>query len=215
MLNRNSRFLVTTAAVIVLITASWWIWAHTSPTRQEQIALDPLSTKTTTGAVSTGLSPLPATNMATPALTSSDETKVTSAINDILTDTSLDTFASARALGALVQDSTLSETDRAEALAHMLNLSVDDETKLLLPLLNSTKLPDALATTILTDSLNRPLGWQADACLAVMARPTGKELHAWAREHLSFLTDEDHGDNVADWMLAVRNARAKWQANDQ
>jgi len=137
------------------------------------------------------------------------------AIDAILRDTSLDNIASARALGALVQDATLSQEARAEALAHMLNLSVNNEAALLLPLLKSPDLPDSLATTILTDALNRPLVWQADACLAIMARKTGKDLHTQASEHLAFLTDEDHGDDVNAWTLAVRTARAKWEAAGQ
>ena len=132
-------------------------------------------------------------------------------IDAILTDPALDNIGAARALGALVQDPALGAEARAEALAHMLNLSIDNETTLLLPLLKSPKLPDSLATVILDEALNRPLTWQADACLAVMARTTGKELHIQARDHLAFLTDEDHGDDVTAWMAAVRDARAKWE----
>lgn len=127
----------------------------------------------------------------------------------------MDNAESAKALGIIVQNMNLAVDIRESALDHMLNLSTDEETNLLLPLLNSDQLPDTLAQTILTDSLNRSLDWQADACLAIMARKTGKELHAWAREHLAFLTDENRGDDLNGWQSAVRSARARWKANNQ
>ena len=97
----------------------------------------------------------------------------------------------------------------------MLNLSAGNEATLLLPLLKSRDLPDSLASTILTDALNSPLAWQADACLAVIARKTGKDLHTQAGEHLAFLTGEEHGDDVNAWTIAVRDARAKWETTEQ
>ncbi len=86
---------------------------------------------------------------------------------------------------------------------------------MLLPLLKSPKLPNMLALTILTDALNSPPTWQVDACLAVMERPSGKELKTEAREHLAFLVDGDHGDDLNAWIVAARNMRSKWEASDK
>ena len=135
-------------------------------------------------------------------------------VGEILSDSSSDDLSAARALGVIVQDASVALADRAEALAHLLNLSANNEGTLLLPLIKSPKLPDAFATTILNDSLNRPLKWQADVCLAVMARPVGKALYTEAREHLAFLTDEDHGDDLKAWVRAAREAQLKWQEAD-
>jgi hypothetical protein len=127
----------------------------------------------------------------------------------------LDNLSAANALRSLVQDSTVKLEERAEALAHLLNLSVENETTLLLPLIQSPRLPEAFATTILNDSLNRPLKWQADVCLAIMTKQTGKALQTEAREHLAFLTDEDHGDDLKAWIIAARKAQTKWQETEQ
>jgi len=141
-----------------------------------------------------------------------DSVANTAPIDSILTNPDLDNLGAARALAGLVKDDTQSEKLRAEALTHLLNLSIDHEKELLLPLLASAKLPDDFAVTILNDALNRPLTWQAEANLTVLARTTGKELHEQARDHLAFLTDEQHGEDLAAWKKAVAAAQAKWQA---
>ena len=213
MSNRNSRFAVVCIVMVGGFTSLWCLfWPQTIKVSRSQIS--PTVHKKIE-------SPLPPPAIPTPTLATSNTTSTTINIPDhhtpltvdaILTNPALDTIAAARALGTLVQDPTLRSAARAEALAHMLNLSVNHETELLLPLLKSSKLPDSLASTILTDALNRPLAWQAEACLAVVARQAGKALQTQARDHLIFLTNEDHGDDVNAWTLTVRNARTKWEA---
>lgn len=142
-----------------------------------------------------------------------DSATDTAPIDSILTNPDLDNLGAARALAGLVKDDTQSEKLRAEALTHLLNLSIDHEKELLLPLLGSSKLPDDFAVTILNEALNRPLTWQAEACLTVMARTTGKALHEQALDHLAFLTDEQHGEDLGAWKKAVATAQAKWKAD--
>lgn len=142
-----------------------------------------------------------------------DSATDTAPIDSILTNPDLDNLGAARALAGLVKDDTQSEKLRAEALTHLLNLSIDHEKELLLPLLGSSKLPDDFAVTILNEALNRPLTWQAEACLTVMARTTGKALHEQALDHLAFLTDEQHGEDLGAWKMAVATAQAKWKAD--
>ncbi len=220
-MSRRNSLLLTSCLVIALLAGGLWFFrpaATQSPPDKVPPASSPKVIHPSVVKVALPLAPpdhVAASDPAGGTASSPRDASAAAAIDAILRDTSLDNVASARALGALVQDATLSQEARAEALAHMLNLSVNNESTLLLPLLKSPDLPDSLAGTILTDALNRPLVWQADACLAIMARKTGKELHTQASEHLAFLTDEDHGDDVNAWTLAVRTARAKWEAAGQ
>ena len=218
MSRRNSLLFTSCLAIAVLVGGLWFFRPATTQSPPDKVPPASASKIIHPPASQTALPPAPTAptpKADTVGATVSSPRESSAAIDAILRDTSLDNVASARALGALVQDATLSQEARAEALAHMLNLSVNNEATLLLPLLKSPDLPDSLAGTILTDALNRPLTWQADACLAIMARKTGKELHTQASKHLAFLTDEDHGDDVNAWTLAVRTARAKWEAAGQ
>ena len=216
MSSRNSRILISALAIIVIGGGVWLVW----PTSPETPPLPGLPTpiRTTAPAPTASIAVPPtrstlASAQAGPAASSPPSSQRISSptVDSILADQSLDNLGAARALSALVADTTLSLNDRAEALAHLLNLSVGNENTLLLPLLKSPNLPDSLGSTILTDALNSPITWQADACLAVAARKTGKELHTQAIDHLAFLTGEDHGDDVNAWTLAVRTARKKWE----
>ena len=214
MLSRNSRILLSCLA-IAIIAGGLWLVRPTSPKAQQAQPLPPGSVKSAPSSTSqTTTSRPPVSDQVMPATVSAPPPQRAAAplIDSILKDQSLDNLGAARALAELVQNPSLSLDGRSEALAHLLNLSVGNETTLLLPLLKSQDLPDPLASTILSDSLNSPLTWQADACLAVMARKAGKELHTQASDHLEFLTGEEHGDDVNAWTIAVRDTRAKWDA---
>jgi len=214
MLSRNSRITLSCVAIAVIAGGLWFFWPVSSK-KQPDPAPKTSSQKTAPHPSGQPVLPSKASIQAGTSVASIPDPQreaQSASIDSILRNQSLDNIGAARALGALVQDSSLGMDARAEALAHMLNLSVGNETALLLPLLQSPTLPDSLASTILSDALNSPLSWQADACLAVMARKTGKELHAQAGDHLAFLTGEDHGDDLNAWALAVHQAQAKWQA---
>ncbi len=216
MSRRNPRLLASSIAVVAAAGFVWYFWPaapRSQPAPAPRTALHQPDQTPPKPTVSPSVAVAP--NPATTGSLTAPKKETEPAIDSILRDTSLDNIGAARALGGLVQDSSLSLDARAEALAHMLNLSVNNETSLLLPLVQSRDLPDSLASTILSDALNGPLTWQADACLAVMARTTGKELRTQASEHLVFLTGEDHGDDINGWTLAVRNTRAKWDAAGQ
>ncbi|MDF3057763.1 MAG: hypothetical protein K0R17_1978 [Rariglobus sp.] len=215
MISRTSRILSALVVVGLIAFGVWWLRPSNPKTTAHPIhptSGEP-SNNTPAGASTPSIAPTSVTitpeSPAAPVAATPTPT-----IDSILADPALDILGSARALAALVQNPALSIETRSEALAHLLNLSVEHETELLLPLLKSARLPDSLASTILTEALNRPLDWQADACLAVMARTTGQELHTQARDHLAFLTSEDHGEDLKAWALAIRNARAKWASPD-
>ena len=214
--NRHSRLIVPCLVISALAVGLYFFWPDSAKPSLTQTAPQPdrktqpvLPTQPTPfqGVKATAASSTP------PSDSSPSETRPT--VDSILADTSLDNSAAARALGALVQDSSLSMNARAEALAHMLNLSVGNESTLLLPLIQSQDFPDTLSGTILNSALNSPLTWQADACLAVISRKTGKELHTQASDHLAFLTGEDHGNDLEAWKLAVQQAQARWAAADK
>lgn len=216
MSSRNPRLLASSLAIAALAGFVWYFWPaapRSQPAPAPRPALYQPDQTPPKPTVMPSLAITPNPTITGPLTAPKKETEP--AIDSILRDTSLDNIGAASALGGLVQDSSLNLEARAEALAHMLNLSVGNEASLLLPLLQSRDLPDSFASTILSDALNGPLTWQADACLAVMARTTGKELRTQAADHLNFLTKEDHGDDINAWKLAVRNTRAKWEAAGQ
>ncbi len=132
-------------------------------------------------------------------------------VGDILEDPSDDYVAVARRLSELVRDTRLPMEERAEALAHTLNLSAGNEAAVLTPLVKDPAVADELAGTILDEALNRPLSFQADLYLeALMDRPT-EEMQTKIREHLTFLTGgEDLGSNPANWTQAIAAAKQQW-----
>lgn len=157
--------------------------------------------------VGTGVTTMPRTEA--PADTTSTVDDQVS-VDAILLDTSLDIPTAATALRDMARNTSVKEEERIDALLHMLNLSEDDDNALAMSLLESPRLPDALTEKIMDDALNRPFGWQADVCLGVLAQAHGKELQARALEHLAFLTDENHGNDLKAWKLAVDKHRPVW-----
>lgn len=125
---------------------------------------------------------------------------------DLLADSSLSAQGLLNALAGIVKDDKRTMEDRTEALAHLLNLSVEDPSPTLLPLLEDPHLPASLALRIFQDALNAPLSWQATACLAILGRTKDKSLRDEVQTHLGFLTGQDHGNNLAEWTKAVAAA---------
>lgn len=115
-------------------------------------------------------------------------------------------------LSQIILDSTRTLDERAEALDHMLNLSVNDPSAALLPLIADTRLTNEHCTRILDDSLNGSPAWQADANLAVLAHRKDPDSRASAREHLVFLLEVDHGEDLARWAAAIAAAKKDWVA---
>lgn len=210
---RNRLRLAALLIVPAIALGIWLLWPASVPSPIKTPQSPPPTVKTAKTVSDTTDSPAKTASATstTPAVRPAPAAPPVS-IDSILTDPDLDNLGAARALASLVKDDGQPEELRAEALKHLLNLSIDHEKELLLPLLGSSKLPDDFAVTILNEALNRPLIWQAEACLTVIARTTGKALHEQARDHLAFLTDEQHGEDLGAWKKAVATAQAKWQA---
>lgn len=122
----------------------------------------------------------------------------------------------ARKLAALVLDARAPMEDRAEALAHTMNLSAGNEAAVLAPLATNPELPDELAESILSEALNSPLSYQADLYLAALATRKSPEMQTMIREHLAFLTGgEDLGPTPAAWAGAVAAAKKEWAEQEQ
>jgi hypothetical protein len=126
----------------------------------------------------------------------------------LLIDQSLSDQALLARLARLVLDTGRSLDDRSEALSHLLNLSVEDPTATLLPLLADKRLPESLCQHILEDSLNSPISWQLDAHLSALTHRKEESLVTEAREHLTFLIGTDYGDNLVAWTAASARAKA-------
>ncbi len=132
-------------------------------------------------------------------------------VGDILEDPSDDYVAVARRLAELVRDTRLPMEERAEALAHTLNLSAGNEAAVLTPLIKDSAVADELAGTILDEALNRPLSFQADLYLEALKERQTEEMQTKIREHLTFLTGgEDLGANPANWTQAIAAAKQQW-----
>ena len=115
-------------------------------------------------------------------------------------------------LSRIILDPARAQGERTEALEHLLNLSASDPAATLAPLLVHAGLGHAQCDQILDDSLNGTLAWQADANLAVLSHRKDPALLARAREHLGFLLDADHGDDLAKWTSEIAAAKIRWSA---
>jgi hypothetical protein len=124
-------------------------------------------------------------------------------LEDLLSSTSLSDKAVLSGLSEIALDTARGLPERSEAMSHLLNLSIENPGASLLPLIADARLPDALCEQILDDALNSPTTWQADAYLAALQNRKSTALQTKAREHLTFLTGADHGDNLAEWTKAV------------
>lgn len=130
---------------------------------------------------------------------------------DVLAEPGDDYVAIAKKLSTIVTDAKQPMEERAEALAHALNLSAGNEAEVLMPLVKDPRLPDELTNTILDEALNRPLGFQADLYLAALPVRKSPEMQTKIREHLAFLTNgDDLGADSKAWEAAVTAARKEW-----
>ncbi len=212
------RFGLTLVALCTLIFAVVW-WFQT-PHAIKPIASTTVRTTQPAAPVGPHLVPVKPKLQATPAPLFMPppvhrESNDSLAVGELLADTFLDNQAVMAGLSKMVLDTDRPIEERSEALGHLLNLSVEDRTAVILPLIGDARLTDGLCEHILNDSLNDDLAWQADASLAALTHRKGKALKDRAREHLAFLTDEEHGDNLAAWAKATATAKGKWAESGQ
>ena len=93
---------------------------------------------------------------------------------------------------------------RAEAAAHMANLT-EDEDYGLGSLLTDPETPEEALQVLLIDLSSRPESVRLPLLLDLM-RASNHPLQQEAKEELSFLLDEDYGNDWASWETAVRRA---------
>lgn len=206
----RSRFIAVLVALLAALGGVFWLLNRHQPPAGK--------TTVTANAPAPAIAPATApitksTAVLAPASPTSPihvEASDSSSIGSLLADRSLDNKAVMAGLAQITLDSGRNLAERTEAMAHLLNLSVEDPAATLLPLVNNPRLPDSLCNQILDDALNDPFPWQADAYFAALTHRTGKEIQAKAREHLTFLVGTDYGDNLAEWSKAVSIAKEKW-----
>lgn len=196
-----SRISKITLALLVFAGAA--LWVHHNLRREEArppaapSAFDTVPTRVSADAVA----PAPPTPVSTsPSLPS---------LGAVLAP-SHDAPAVVAGLSRLVLDSTRSADERTEAMNHLLNLTAGDPAPALLPLLRDARLGAAECAQILDDSLNGSLVWQAHAHLAVLSHRKTPDAIVRAREHLVFILDVDHGEDLVRWAQAITSARTKW-----
>ena len=209
-----SRIPIRRASLILLglflAGSLWWGGHRSSPV--ETPAIVPAG-KPAAIAVTAGPAPAsPPGKAAEPTLARETEAadEAENAVSAILGAPSPDNATTAVRLSALVLDSRRTAEQRAEALSHVLNLSVGHEAEVLLPLVRDAKLSADDCRTILDDSLNQSLDWQSDVYLAALRSRSEPELRTFIREHLAFLTDgPDLGDKPDAWVEPLMQAAAK------
>ncbi|MBW8782643.1 MAG: hypothetical protein JF599_12275 [Verrucomicrobia bacterium] len=211
----NKPRLLFSFALLFLLLGAVWLWtqraAHEQP-RTVQTAAAPTSPDKTPASTPSVTPAVKNVAPAAPREAASTTSEKTSAptIVDLLGNPAVDNETAARGLARIVADETHSLDERKEALAHLFNLASGLETELLLPLAKDGHVPDPFRSQILDDSLNRPLAWQADLCLALLGRKSTRAIETRAREHLAFLVGTDYGADLAAWERAVEKARSQW-----
>lgn len=192
---------------LILVGAAGWFFSQRQPSATPSPEPPP---HTATGvapaaALLPAPTPEPPENPAADAVSVPTPRPVTTAtISDVLRQPSPDHATTARRLAALVLDAHRPAEERAEALAHTLNLATGNEETVLLPLVQNPALPADHCRTILEDALNQSATWQAEVYLAALQTRKEPAMRAFIREHLAFLTDgEDLGDNPAAWREAL------------
>jgi len=132
-------------------------------------------------------------------------------VGEILAEPGDDFPRIAKKLAAVVANPLVPIAEREEALSHALNLSVGSESEVLTPLVNNPAVTDELATTVLSEALNRPLGLQAELYLAALTARKSPAMQQMIRAHLAFLTDGvDLGPYPAPWAAALDKAKQSW-----
>lgn len=213
-MTHKNKLIALSAFLLVAALVAWWALAPSPARAPATIAPPDAPVRAGSG---------PEKVIPPPSLTSARETETISAtepvtapapttrtVGDIVGDDSLNDHQASLALREIVADGARTLEVREEALQHLLNLSINDPEKYLTPLVQDPRLPVDLIQIILADSFNTPPQWQASAHLAILAHHQTPALRDEAKEHLRFLTDEDHGDDVRAWREAIGRARAKW-----
>jgi len=194
--------------VLLLGGGAWWRLVHADITviidkrdeSSEGAKALPLSAPNISG------QPAPAFLPSTP---SDPALSAKSTISRILQLASPDHATTAGRLAPLVLDAGFPAEQRAEALAHILNLSAGHEAEVLLPLVRDRRLSVEDCRTILNDALNQSADWQSEVYLAALGTRTEPKLRARIREHLAFLTGgEDLGDDPKVWFEPLVQAAA-------
>jgi hypothetical protein len=212
----NKPRLLFSFALLFLLSGAVWLWTQRAAQEPRTVQTAGAPTSTATNKTPSGTpSVAPAAKnitSGTPAETVSPTAEKTSELTivDLLGNPAVNNETAARGLARIVADETRSLDERKEALGHLFNLALGLETELLLPLAKDGRVPDTFRNQILDDSLNRPLTWQADLCLAMLGRKSTRDIETRAREHLAFLVGTDYGTDLAAWNRAVEKARSQW-----
>lgn len=213
-MKKYSLFTAAIALLLLLLGAVWWLQQARRATTPASAA--PRAERITRHTTPSATPSAPVTASAdddrgtSPAINAPPATSAAPSIEVLLSDASLHDQTILAGLARITLDAARPQAERSEALSHLLNLSADEPASALLPLVADRRLPKNLCNQILDDSLNAPLAWQADVHLAALTHRRDAETKTKAREHLTFLLDADHGDNLAAWTQAVADARATW-----
>jgi hypothetical protein len=138
-----------------------------------------------------------------------DEADDPNDVGALIGNTALSDQELVKRLSAIVLNGSSPAESRSEALAHLLNLTTEEDERILFSLAGSSKLNESLGDDLFRDALNRPLATQAELALVLLGRRE-PALQKEAREHLVFLLDEDLGANPKAWRKAVDAAKQKW-----
>jgi len=217
MKRKTAAIVACALGLVCAVGAFWWLESSTRPARTEAPGAEIPRVNTVVAPPAPapqGGTEKPAEvaevseEQAAPAM---EAAPTTPSVGDILAEPDDNFVRVAKKLSAIALDARAPMAEREEALAHTLNLSAGNEAEVLTPLVKDANLPDALAETILSEALNRPLAYQADLYLEALATRKSPQMQANIREHLAFLVGgEDKGPNPADWVEAIKAAKASW-----
>lgn len=152
-------------------------------------------------------------NTKVPATFDSEQTGDADAddVGTLVGNTALSDAELVRRLSVIVLNRSTSEKTRSEALAHLLNLTTEEDESVLFVLARSSNLNEDLGDDLFKDALNRSLSTQADLSLIFLERKE-ETLRKEAHEHLVFLLDQDLGDKASAWRSAVDAAKVRWKS---
>ncbi|AHF89434.1 hypothetical protein OPIT5_03275 [Opitutaceae bacterium TAV5] len=209
--NRGIRWMIV-VFILLALAAVVFVWS-----RREGVSGSPTGSITAPGRDGTGSRPtgkagtvaqtdLAATENVAAAASAVDAVPD---VGELIADTSLSDPELVRRLSVIVLDEKSPGETRSEALAHLLNLTTEEDESILFTLAGSPRLNESLGDDLFRDALNRPLATQAELALVLLGRRE-PALQKEAQEHLVFLLDEDLGGNPKAWRKAVDAAKQKW-----
>lgn len=147
----------------------------------------------------------------TTAITDADQSADADDVGGLVGNTALSDAELVRRLSVVILNESTPASSRSEALAHLLNLTTEEDESVLFTLAGSPKLNEDLGDDLFKDALNRSLATQADLCLVFLGRKE-EALRKEAQEHLTFLLDQDLGDKPDAWRAAVNTAKQRWSS---